>query len=741
MQVLRLFFLLGVALTAFFVYRDYQSSRRARDSQMPVAPEAIAANLNSRSGRWEWEQSDAESARVTVSALGFRQGKNSSSIELTNVELRVYHDDDAQFDRIQTPEAVFDMDASRLASETEVVITLGVPAANPESESAELTRIITQGAVFDTKAGTADTENQTVYRFADGVGSSQGAFYDSASRYFWMKSAARIERFAAGPGGERTIISAGRLYYQERDQRIDLRDGASLERGARRIQAAEAEIYMIEGKVSRIDARDAEGADSAQGRELAFRSPVIAAFYRPDQTLERVVGDGPSEMVSTSASSRLTVSGDRMDLNYAAPSEDGESVLDDALVRENGRVLVQPVPAGQGETRLIESAWLHLKLRPGGQSAEYVETLEPGSMAITPAGASAPDRRLQANRIRVLYSEANLMEQLTAQGSVELERAPAKDQDQPLRTWSEFLAADLDDAGEMKTLKQWGGFRFDDGGRKGASAEAIFTPVGDSMTMTGKAHVEDPAGRISAHEIRLDQASDKLFAEGGVAAVYHSASKQQPSAGLFAEGEPVYASGHQMESDQAKGVIVYRGAARLWQGANRVEGRTIRIDRQAKTLQAEAEVVTYLEEKPKTEGAKPELMVTESGRLDYSDASRRAIYTDNVHLERGDLRVRADRLEAQLSPATKDESATLERALAAGAVEIIDNAVQRRGFGEEALYTPETEVVILRGNPARAVNEQGEETRGAELNYALTDDRLQVSGGDDRAVTFRRRKR
>jgi lipopolysaccharide transport protein LptA len=741
MRILRLLFLLGVALTAFFVYRDYQSSRRSRELRLPEAPEAIAANLNSRSGRWEWEQSDAESSRVTVSALGFRQGKDSSTIELSNVELRVYHEGDAAFDRITTPEAVFDMNASRLASETEVVITLSVPADAPDSDASDLTRIVTQGAVFDTKAGTADTENETVYHFADGNGSSRGAFYDSASRYFQMKSQARIERFAPDPGGVRTIITAGRLYYQERDQRIDLREGASLVRGDQRIEAAEADVQLIEGKVRHIDARDACGSDSSGDREVVFSSPKLFAAYGPNQNLEKVVGEGPSEMVSTSPSSRLTVTGERVDLDYVAPSPDEESVLDKAFVRQNGRVLVESLPLGSGDSRLIESSWLQLKMRAGGRSAAFVETLEPGRMAITPANAKAPSRRLEAKRIRVDYDEANRMQSLTAQGDVELERAPATPSGSPLRTWSGQLAVEFDDAGEVESLKQWAGFRFDDGGRTGASAEALFTPAGDQMVMTGKSHVEDPAGRISAHEIRLDQVQERLFAKGDVAAVYRGDSKEKPTGGLFAAEQPVYAAGQEMDSDQKNGVIVYRGAARLWQGANRVEGRSIRIDRPGQKLQAEDEVISYLEEKPKMEGSKPELLVIQARRLDYAEETRSAVYTGDVRLERGDLHVRAKWLEAKLSPADADESAKLERAHATGDVEIFDEATQRRGLGQEAVYLPAQENVILRGGPARAVNEAGEETRGAELNYALNDDRLQVSGGGDRAVTFRRRKR
>ena len=37
-----------------------------------------------------------------------------------------------------------------------------------------------------------------------------------------------------------------------------------------------------------IDARDARGSDASDGRKLVFSSPKLSAFYRDDQSLERV---------------------------------------------------------------------------------------------------------------------------------------------------------------------------------------------------------------------------------------------------------------------------------------------------------------------------------------------------------------------------------------------------------------------------------------------------------------------
>ena len=111
-----------------------------------------------------------------------------------------------------------------------------------------------------------------------------------------------------------------------------------------------------------------------------------------------------------------------------------------------------------------------------------------------------------------------------------------------------------------------------------------------------------------------------------------------------------------------------------------------------------------------------------------------------MRLKRRQLDVRAERLTAQLSAAGEDGAAELESAQAEGDVRIQEIGGARRAEAHTADLAPGGATVVLRGDPARAYNDAGEETRGAQLTWSSGDNNVHVLGGDDRAYTFRRRR-
>ena len=734
MKTLRALFLIGALVAVGLLVRDYMS-RRSTQPFGGIEPPEIAANLSAQSGAWTWEQSSADSAKVLISATGFRQSKEQGVMELTGVLLRVFHEGDGTFDRIETPEASFDINADRFRSTAETTITLGVPADDPATDDPTLTQILTKNAEFDTKAGTGWSDAETLYRFEGGRGRSVGASYDSSQKYFHMKAEAEVVRFGASPD-DQTVIRAGQLYYLERDQRIDLRDGATLIRGPRTIRADEATVTLRGGAVEKVHALNAHGQEKAASRTVTFRTPVLEAFYNERQTIERITGDGRSELLSESPSGDTRALGDSIDLRYTTPDGENESVLDEAFVREDASIET----TSDSGARRVASEWIRLQMRPGGQELALVETLERGRAEIR--GTNAADlRTLDADRIRADYAARNAMEKLSAFGDVRLESRSADAT--PLRTWSHSLEAELEpESGGLRRLKQWDSFRFERDGRTGRSEEAHYAPAGGRMELSTSAKVQDASGSVSAHRITLFDGQDKIDAEGDVATVYSQAAaeNQDQAAGLFASDQPVYATAIAMTSDQASGQITYDGDARLWQGANRIEADVIRIHRSEKKLQAVGAVLTHLRDE--APGAKSEPVEVRAERLDYAETDRTARYRGNVRLHRERLRVHAAAIDAQMAEDSEEQASAIETAVARGDVSILDQDAGSRGEAEHAVYTPGEELVELFGepsSPAVAYNNQGEETRGERLTYRIGDDKLHVSGGEGRAYTFRRR--
>lgn len=729
----------GAVLLGFAV-SDYSDSRDARGEDAGKTTPVLPAEVASKAQRWNWSQSTGESSRVEIFADSYSQNSAGGQIDLYGVELQIFHEAGAAYDRVVSETAVFSLGEGKLFSEGETIITLGVPT-NGVAESR--TKITTSGVTFYTKSNQANTDQPAAYEFDGGRGSSVGAVYESGSGVFHMKSAVYLERFATVAGQAPTRIHAGSLYYHEHDGRIDLHNGVKVERGSQWLESADGVVRLYEGAVRKIEANQAVGGERAESRQLSFETPRFEAYYSENQVLERLHGYGTTTFTSDNKLQKLNVNGDRMVLFYRSIDDGQDSELERVDVRDSSRVQVDP--HGKGTRRTITSEVIELRMRPGGDAIERVETHEPGHVELIPVGTPGGRRTLDAARIRLDYGDSNRMEKLTATGDVELLREPAKTGAPALQTWSSALEAGFSpDSGEMTSLRQWEGFRFVEGERRGKAGEGKFDVAANLLDLSGKAEVLDAAGRVTAHHIVLDQTSKRLVAEIGVTSVFSGEPAKQSTegGGLFAQGDPVYATAAKMLSYQDSGIIEYHGQARLWQADNRVEAEHITIDRTSRVLTASDRVVTGLTE-ASTEGQPMSNVTVFSSDLRYDEASRTAEFDGQVDFRRQGLQVISDQLTALLAEKGSD-AGTIESATANGSVKISETvgAAGRRGLGQRAVYDPGKSEVVLTGQPARVLSADGDETRGAELIYLVDDDRLQVSGrGAERAYTYRRGKK
>ncbi len=738
-KTLRVLLLVAGAVLLGYAVSDFSDSRDAREEDAGKTTPILPAEVASKAQRWNWSQSTGESSRVEIFAESYSQDSASGQIDLYGVELQIFHEEGATYDRVVSDTAVFSLDEGKLFSEGETVITLGVPTAGTADS---LTEITTSGVNFYTKTNQAHTDQPATYEFDGGRGRSLGAVYESGSGVFHMKSEVYLERFATVAGQGTTRIHAGSLYYHEHEQRIDLHNGVRVERGTQWLESADGVVRLYEGAVRSIEANQAVGGERGESRQLKFETPRFEAYYSDAQVLERLHGYGATTFVSDSDSQTLNVNGDLMSLYYRSIDSGEDSELERVEVRESSRVSVDP--RGPGMRRTIDSEAINLLMRAGGEEIERVETLERGRVELIPVGTPGGHRTLDAERISLDYGDSNHMEKLIATGNVALVREPETGNAAPLKTWSSGLEASFSpDSGEMTRLRQWEGFRFVDGDRRGQAGEGRFDVAANSLDLNGKAEVLDATGRITAHHIVLDQSSKLLVAENGVTSEFSGEASKEPidDGGLFAAGQPVYATAAKMLSHQESGIIEYHGQARVWQGDNRVEAEDITIDRAAQVLTANDRVVTNLTE-ARAEGKPGGVVTIFSSDLRYDEQSRRAVFNGLVDFRRQGLQVISDHLTALLVERGA-EAGAIKSATADGSVKILETVggPGRSGAGQRAVYDPVKGEVVLTGQPARVLSSEGDETRGGELTYLVDGDRLQVSGhGAERAYTYRRAK-
>ncbi len=731
-KILRILALLGAIAVAIVAWRDYQAGQERLAIEEATAPAAIASDVSSQSAGWSWSQTAGNRQRVAIRAGGFRQDRQRSGIQLTDVRLEIQHPESGVYDRVVTEEANFDAGQNRFHSEGRVAITLGLPTGAEPVDESRYTHITTSGATFNTETGEVWTEREVSYAFDGGRGSSLGARYDSMNRQFTMYHEAAVERFADSPTGDRTVIRAGRLEYFESQEQVKLTGGCSLERGSYRVTAESADVFLEDGTLRQIAAVKAIGLSRQEAREVRFETPLLRASYSPEGWIETVVGEGESRLTSATVASLVLAEGDWIELKYAVQAGERDSRLTDANLVGDARVSEQRRGKGDGLGRQVESRSIHLTMRPGGEEVAYMETLDRGRITISPETASASERRLAGDTLRVDYGAENRMEKLTARGHVELRDLPQAAGRFPLTSWSETLDARFDQgSGALLNLKQGGGTRFEQDKRKGSAAESVYEPALGRLLLTGNARVDQPSVAIAADKITLTETTGQLDAAGRVTARYSEDAPSADGEGMFKQGEPVFAAADTMSSDQGQGRIVYEGRARLWQKVNRVEAKRIIVDRSAKMLEAEGEVRSTL--RGPEEGAQPALVRSKS--LLYQDQQRVAQYRGAVQLLRGPLRVTGDELDATLAG---EAGASLQSAEARGSVEVLQADSGQKGFGDKARYDAATQEVILDGTPARAMNARGEETSGARLIYKIDDEGLRVEGGNKPALTVQR---
>ena len=731
---LRYLLLLAALAVVVLVLRDFSGSRgsevRGFSGALPVLPEEVAAQSRS----WHWTQTTGDSTHIEVSADDFARGSDGRQTDLQGVVLKIFREDIGKHDRVESA-AMRMLDDSTLYSEADTVIALGIPDSGGHDPEVV---VITSGVTFDPATSSARTERVVSYRFDQGEGSSLGAVYDADSQTLQMLAEVQLDRFGAGPDGVPTKILAGSAGYAEQGARIDLAGGARVEQGSLWLECETAVVWLSGGRATRIESTASIGGEDGDGRRIRFDSPKMDFELGPGGELLRVRGTGGTRFESSEDSSEVEVSGDSVELTYEPGPGAGESALH--LVEARGSAAARMNAIAEGLRNIIESDGLRLRMRTGSTEIDEVETLQRGRLRQLPSGEDGARRELSAGLIRVRYGERNQVDSLTASGDVIVVQEPTDEDAAVLRTWSSFLEASFDPkSASIARLHQEGAFRFEEGTRNGSAAEARFDPSGGAFELEGEARVFADGTSVAANSIALDRASGRLTAQEGVSVSVAQANAGGDEAlpqGLFGAQEPVYAAAEAMISDPRAGFVEYRGAARIWQGHNRIDADTISIEQSTLMFRASGKVLTAWAERGTDIDSGTETVTVRSDGMRYGEASGEAVFLGSIDFRRAGMRLLSDELRTSLGPTEEGASRS---AVATGTVRIAEweSGGGIRGFSDWAELRPAESRVVLKGSPARLVSRDGTETRGAELTLGTLGDTLHVLGrGVERAYTY-----
>ena len=713
---------------------DFAASRldpeRRRAPSLPVLPEDIQAQSQS----WNWSQTSGDATRIEVSADDFAQAARGTGADLTGVLLRIHREGEEAFDRVES-RAMRLLATGELFSEGETTISIGVPVDAGRPPSAV---VVTSGVTFRPDESSARTDRGLEYRFAGGSGSSVGAVYDAGSGRLELLSNVRILQDAHGSAASRSTITAGALRYLDKGDRVELSGGARIDRGPVWLHCSSAVLRLKSGRLRRVDGTEATAGEVRPDRTARFAAASMQADLDEQGALVRVEGRGEASFKAEEGGQQLDVSSGVLLLRFGPVADQPGTSLRSVSARDDASATLMPDQAGLRST--LESEVLRLHFSPLSQQVQRVETLARGSLRHGPADTSGPTGTLDADHIELLLHESGRPRSLAAAGRVALEQPSGDSRGGMLRTWSETLEAQLDpETAGIESLKQRGGFRFEDPDTRGSASRARFEPTGGVLNLEGGATVVRAGTTLSAQTISVDRDSGKLQAEGSVTGSVgptsgESAGPEAPS--LFSGDAPLFFAAGRLVSDPGPGLVQYLKGARLWQSGSRLDAGTIQISQRTGRVTAQAGVAGDWAEAPDEDRESGPRTRVRADRMVYEGATGAARFTGSVEFRRATMLVLADMLTTALGTG---EGSGMD-AVAEGTVRIADppDGSGTRGFGDKAEFGAARSEIILTGQPARIVAADGTRSESGSLTYRPLDASLLLLGRDgDRAYTQR----
>ena len=749
MRGTRLLILAAMAAILAGVGLTWRWQKSALEQQAPSKPKALPLDLNSSAEDWTWTQSMPGEGRpaVEIRAHQVAQSKDNSRVQLEKVELRLYKREGGEFDRVRSASAQFSPIDKSLYSDGEVEITLGVPAEGQPKRS--LVGIKATGVMFDSATGKATTDRAADFTFENGRGRSVGASYDPMTRELHMASQVELHWKSPGQTAKPMKLEAGELRYKEAESKVWLLNWARLTRENTVIESGPAVVTLEDGAIRYLEGQKARGTERYPTRQIEYSADEMWVRFADDGEVEQANGQGNARVVSTSATAANTVTAGVVRMEFARVN--GEAALSKAVAAGGGVLESRPL-AAQGrplrETRVLRSEAFEVRMRPGGREVDAVDTHAHGTLEILPNRPADRRRTLEGERMWMTYGERNQLRTFRSV-SVTTRTEPAEEERKrrpaPALTSSKNLLAEFDPkTGEMSRMEQWDDFAYEEGDRRARGVKAIMEQAENVLQLEGAARVWDPSGSTSADHIRLDQRTDEFTATGKVNSSRVPERKKSGSEMLSGD-EPLQAVAKSMTAKNGNRLVHYEGNVVLWQGANRIEGDRVDIDREKRTLVASGKVRTQFAEQseanktpaPGPRPPAPLFTVVQAAKMVYTEQNRLAHYTGGVLLVRPGLRVKGAELRAFL--AAEGADSRIEKAYADGRVEIdaAGSGRTRRGTGEHAEYYTAGQKIVLRGGQPQLVDSKGGSTRGTELTYYANDDRLQVIGAPGQPATSR----
>jgi lipopolysaccharide export system protein LptA len=746
MRWTRWLFLAAILGIVVSVGATYLKRKASLEKDAPTAPSPLDPRYDARSQKWHVGKYNGTRPLWIVRADNATEIKQPAVTELEGVELELYNKDGTEYDLVKSAKAQFDASAKTLFSDGQVDIDMNIPVQGPRT--GHMLRIHTSGVKFQSETGKADTDRKAAFEFDQGGGTAVGAEYDPQSRELYLRSQVSLDWRGKTADSVPMHIESGQAHYLERESKVVLSPWSKLTRDTLHMEGGMAIVTLENREVRDAELVTGHGIKDDPDRKVEFAADSLRLHFVEGMQVDKIMGDRNSRLVSTAATMRTTVTSNHIDLDFDTSAKD--SALTAALATGSSVAEAVPLPkpgAELGDTRVLRSDVIHLKMKSQGKEIDTVETDGAGTLDFLPNRPGQPKRWMKGDKFWIAYGTQNRIQSFRSiNASTRTDKPPKEGKPAPpaLTESKEILAAFDPKTSELARLEQKTDFRYTEGERHARADRAQLEQAKDLMTLDGSARVWDPTGSVSADKIVMNQKSGDFAADGHVAST-HMPDKNGNSSAMLSTDEVMQARAQHMTSSDDNQIIHYEGNAVAWQGANRVEADRLDIDRDKQIMEAHGKVKTQFVDKDKKSGGDdkaavkaktavaPIFTVVQAPDMVYTEETRVVEYKGGVTMKRPDMTITAKQIRAFLKDSKEDSS--LDKAFADGTVKIISTSEKlkrmRTGTAEHAEYYADDQKVVLQGSrPLLVDSVKGQTMAPKQLIWFADDDRLIVDGVD-----------
>lgn len=732
-----------------FVWKTYQDSLAEQKKRAVPPPKPLSEQLNSSADGFVYVTSDGGRTVAELRAKNARETKTPPRTELEQMELRLFHPDGKSYDLVKAARGEFFPAEGRLESNEDVEVRMAVPIE--EGQGGKILGIKAKGAKLEIKSGKVETGGAVEFHFlqkgGEGSGTAVGADYDPQTRELHLHHQAKLQWRPRDPKQPAMNVESEDVRYKEVESKVYLSPWSKMQKASFQMDAQASEVFLDQGVIRQVLALDAKGRDETAKRATEYAAKNLNVEFNPNGVAQKVVAEGEAYLGTRSASGRMNAKANRMDLFFREDSKD--SLLEKALA--TGKAEVESIPnlklPTRGETKILRSESVEMKMRPNGEEMDNVQIHAPGTLDFIPNRSGQRRRHMDAERMWIDYGAQNQIREFRAvKVATRTEPLPAtKRPEAPMFTSSQDLLARFDQkTGELAQLEQWNDFRYQQGDRHAKADKAVQINSTQRIDLTGKSRVWDQAASTDADQIQLDQRSGDFDATGNV-----RSSRQE------AKSEVTQATAERMEVREENKKIRYEGSAVLWKGENRLRAHRIDINRGAGTLGGYGSVVHQMVDAKSAAAQKNGAILTtvKSSSMDYSDKEKMVYYQGNVEMTRPGLTVKCTRMRAYMAEenaqvTNEQPSGEIEKIFAYGNVDIVEKSGDRTRLGKgetSEYYTADGRLVLEGGKPEAVDIVKGVEQRrstGRQIQWFANAERLIVDGDEKKPVvsTIQRKK-